>query len=73
MTFGERDAAVGSLAAPVFGHNHVLAGALAVTGPIVRFTESYAARRVPALRHAAARLTMELGGNVRVVRQLQKR
>jgi DNA-binding IclR family transcriptional regulator len=73
MTLGERDAAVGSLAAPVFGHNHVLAGALAVTGPIVRFTEGYASKRVPALRQAAARLTVELGGNVRVVRQLQKR
>jgi hypothetical protein len=49
----------------------VLAGAPAVTGPIERFTEAHAAKHVPALRHAASRLTLELGGNIRIVRRTQ--
>jgi DNA-binding IclR family transcriptional regulator len=73
MTFGERDPAVGSVAAPVFGHNHVIAGALAVTGPIERVTRSAATKHLRPLQDAAARLTLELGGHVRTVRQMQKR
>jgi DNA-binding IclR family transcriptional regulator len=73
MTFGERDPAVASVAAPVFGHNHVIAGALAVTGPIERFTRAAASKHVPLLKHAAARLTLELGGHVRTVRQMRNR
>jgi DNA-binding IclR family transcriptional regulator len=69
MTFGERDPAVASVAAPVFGHNHVLAGAVAVTGPLERLTRAAATRHLRALTNAAARLTLELGGNVRTVRR----
>ena len=72
-TFGERDPAVASVAAPVFGHNHVIAGAVAVTGPIGRFTRATASKHLRLLRHAVARLTLELGGHVRTVRQTQKR
>lgn len=73
MTFGERDPAVASVAAPVFSHNHVIAGALAVTGPIERLTRAAASKYVPVLSNAAARLTLELGGHIRTVRQSQKR
>jgi DNA-binding IclR family transcriptional regulator len=73
MTFGERDPAVASLAAAVFGHNHVLAGAVAVTGPLERFTPAAATRHVRSVSKAAARLTDELGGNVRTVRQADRR
>lgn len=67
-TFGERDPAVASLAAPVFGHNYVLSGAVAVTGPLERFTPAAADRHVRSVKSAAARLTRELGGHVRTVR-----
>lgn len=69
MTFGERDPAVASVAAPVFGHNHVIAGVVAVTGPLERLTKAAATKHVRALSNAAARLTIELGGNVRTVRR----
>ena len=73
ITSGERDPAVASIAAPVFGHNHVIAGAVAVTGPIARFTRAVASRHVRLLNDAARRLTLELGGHVRTVRQSQQR
>ena len=69
VTFGERDPAVGSIAAPVFGRNHALMGVVAVTGPIERFTPAAAARHALPLRHAAARLTSELGGRILTVRR----
>ncbi len=68
-TFGERDPAVGSVAMAVFGHNHVLAGAVAVTGPLNRFTRAAAGRHVRFLRDAVTRLTSELGGHIRTVRR----
>lgn len=72
-TYGERDPAVASVAAPVFGHNHVIAGAVAVTGPIERFTRAAVGNHVRLLRKAAARLTLELGGHVRTVWHTKKR
>ena len=72
ITFGERDPAVASVAAPVFSHNHVIGGAVAITGPIERFTRSAAEKHVRPLTDAAARLTLELGGHVRTVRQMRK-
>ena len=73
ITFGERDPAVASVAAPVFGHNHVIAGAVAITGPIERLTRAAASKHVGPVRDAAARLTLELGGHVRTVRPAYKR
>jgi DNA-binding IclR family transcriptional regulator len=72
-TFGERDPVVASVAAPVFGHNHVIAGAVAVTGPIGRFTRAAATKHARLLKNAAARLTLELGGHVRTVRGAHER
>jgi len=68
-TFGERDPAVGSVAAPVFGRNHVLAGVVAVTGPTERLTPGAAAKHVRFLKNATARLTSELGGHIVTVRR----
>lgn len=73
ITFGERDPAVASAAAPVFGPNHVIAGAVAVTGPIERFTRAAANKHVRFVKDAAARVTLELGGHIRTVRQTEKR
>ena len=70
-TFGERDPAVGSVAAPVFNKNHGLAGVVAVTAPIERFTPEAAAKYARPLKEAAAKLTQELGGHVRTIRNLR--
>lgn len=71
ITFGERDPAVASMAAPVFGQNHVLVGCVAVTGPVDRLTPAKAGRHIRSLRKAASRLTAELGGNVLTVRRFR--
>lgn len=68
-TFGERDPAVGSVAAPVFGENRTLAGAVAVTGPLARLTPAATARHARAVKLAAGRLTTELGGRIVTVRR----
>lgn len=68
VTFGERDPDVGSAAAPVFAGNYRLAGVVAVTAPIKRFTGTAAERHVRSLKDAASRLTTELGGHIRTVR-----
>ncbi|PZP07857.1 MAG: IclR family transcriptional regulator, partial [Sphingomonas hengshuiensis] len=71
VTFGERDPAVASMAAPVFGQNHVLVGCVAVTGPVDRLTPAKAGRHIRSLRKAASRLTAELGGAVLTVRRFR--
>lgn len=68
VTFGERDPDVGSAAAPVFAGNYRLAGVVAVTAPIKRFTRTAARKHVRFLKEAASRLTSELGGHIRTVR-----
>lgn len=70
LTCGERDPAIASVAAPVFGFNHIIAGAVAVTGPIERFD---GAKHVRPVMIVAARLTREFGGHIRTVRQAQRR
>lgn len=72
-TVGERDPAVASVAVPVFGHNNVIAGTVAVTGPVARFTRATIARHMSLVKNAGARLTLELGGHIRTVRPTQKR
>lgn len=68
-TFGERDPAVGSVAVPVFRQDRVLAGAVAITAPVERFTPAAAARHLRWLASAASRLTLCLGGRTRTVRR----
>jgi len=67
-TYGERDPAVGSVAAPVFGENRVLLGAVAVTGPIARFGRKAAQQHAVPVKAAAALLTSKLGGRILTVR-----
>lgn len=68
-TCGERDPAVGSVAAAVFGENRALIGVVAVTGPIDRFTRRAAERHAKFVKLAAERLTSDLGGRIMTVRR----
>lgn len=58
---GGGDPLVSSVAVPVFGVNSVLIGCVSVAGPTRRFTPAAIRKHVKALRHAAAKLTYELG------------
>lgn len=76
MSFGERDPDIAGVAAPVFGRDRHLIGALTVAGPRSRVTDSviHAARRP--LLQAAAKATWALGGDPAALRaaamQLEK-
>ena len=61
-SFGERDPDCAGIAAPVFGADGKLVGALSVSGPKSRFTDE--ARQAMAMRvlQGAVRLTNALGG-----------
>jgi IclR family acetate operon transcriptional repressor len=58
--FGERDADVNAIAAPVFGRDQTLAAILGVQAPSARLPDP--ATLLPALQEAAANLTRALGG-----------
>ncbi|MFL1463801.1 IclR family transcriptional regulator [Roseococcus sp. DSY-14] len=62
VTMGATDPHVGAMAAPAFGPGDALAGALAVSAPVVRWTEAALAAARPALLAAAAALTRRIGG-----------
>ncbi|WP_144637292.1 IclR family transcriptional regulator [Bordetella genomosp. 13] len=63
ITIGEREPDIAAIAAPVFGPQNTLRGALAISGPAPRFS----AERLPAmtahLLAVAAELTRRLGGD----------
>lgn len=59
---GERDPNCAGLAAPVFGPIGEIAGALSLSGPEERFTDTAVARMRKLLQKAAAQLTQSLGG-----------
>lgn len=63
LSLGERDAACAAVAAPVFGPQGMLVGALSLSGPRERFTETAIAGMRDALAKSAAGLTRELGGS----------
>lgn len=59
VSFGERDASAGSVAAPVFGYDGNLVGVLSVSGPVERFSnemEQAAKTLVTASRELSQRL-----------------
>jgi len=58
--FGERDADVNAIAAPVFGRSGALAAVLGLQGPSSRLEDP--ARLLPVLTEEAAKLTRALGG-----------
>ena len=62
MSFGERDPDCAGIAAPVFGPENKLVGALSVSGPKSRFTPDSIKRMSEQVRDAAVQLTRALGG-----------
>jgi DNA-binding IclR family transcriptional regulator len=62
MSFGERDPDCAGIAAPVFGPDGRLVGALSVSGPKPRFTPESIKRMSEQVREAAVQLTRALGG-----------
>jgi DNA-binding IclR family transcriptional regulator len=60
---GEREPDIAAVAVPVFGPGPSLRGALAVSGPSVRFSDEAVAAISGSLIAAAADLTRRLGGN----------
>jgi DNA-binding IclR family transcriptional regulator len=62
VTMGATDAHTGAMAAPVFGPGDALAGALALSAPVTRWTPEALAAARPTLAGAAAALTRRIGG-----------
>jgi len=61
ISFGERAADAIAIAAPVLGHGNELLGALAVAGPISRFTPETCTSHAKLLRAAAMQLSGQMG------------
>lgn len=61
-SFGERDPSCASVAAPVFGADGVLIGALSLSGPLERFSADAVKKMSKPLLTAAERATRSLGG-----------
>jgi DNA-binding IclR family transcriptional regulator len=62
-SYGERDPETAAVAAPVFGTNNVLIGALNVSGPRYRIEKLGEESIVPVLFNYAKQLTQTFGGN----------
>jgi DNA-binding IclR family transcriptional regulator len=62
-TFGERNPETAGIAAPVFGADGALLGALAISGPKARLYDARLALE-PVVEEAAAALTRRLGGDL---------
>lgn len=52
ITLGERVAATIGVAAPIFGYNHRVVGAISVSGPLLRFNAELATRYAPLVTQA---------------------
>lgn len=63
VTVGERETEIAAVAIPVFEYGNSLAGALAVSGPVARFTDEVVAAASRTLYDAASQLTRKLGGD----------
>ncbi len=62
ISLGERDAEVSSISAPVYGINWTLQGAICISGPISRLTESVLLDLKEPVLAAASRLSRSLMG-----------
>jgi DNA-binding IclR family transcriptional regulator len=62
VTVGEREPDIAAVAAPVFGAGDKVIGAIAVSGPAVRFTPDVLPQFSKAVQSAAEQLTARLGG-----------
>ncbi len=62
ISLGERDAEVSSISAPVYGINWTLQGAICISGPISRLTESVLLELKEPILTAASRLSRSMMG-----------
>lgn len=60
VTLGERQEGAGSVAAPVFGAEGAVVGAISLCGPVARFTPEAVARYRPLVRDAARGISRRL-------------
>ncbi len=60
-SLGERQAGAGSIAAPVFGMDGEVVGAISVCGPVARFTPETLATFSPLVRQAAQQISETMG------------
>lgn len=63
-SYGERDADTAAIAAPVFGMNDELLGAISISGPLSRFSPERVETRKRALRQRASELSSLLGSHI---------
>lgn len=63
VTMGATDPHTGSMAMPVFGAGDTLVGALAISAPVIRWSEEKVAAAKPLLMDAARGLSRRLGGS----------
>lgn len=64
LTRGERTPDVASISVPLFGAGNALFGSLALTGPLVRFTDEAAQKHLPRLQAAADVISRLLGSEL---------
>lgn len=57
----ERVSGINSVAAPIFNHDHRVAGAISTGGPLSRFSLSIAKNHGPLVREVANRISIQLG------------
>jgi DNA-binding IclR family transcriptional regulator len=60
-SYGERDAEVAALAAPIYNYEGNICAALSIAGPIHRFSPEHNVKRVKILLSSAERLSRMLG------------
>jgi DNA-binding IclR family transcriptional regulator len=70
MTVGEREHDIAAIAAPVFGLQNDLRGALCISGPAGRFSEALVPGMTQALVNAAIDLSRRLGGGRSLLERL---
>lgn len=61
VTVGERIAALTGVAAPIFGRNHEVMGAISVSGPLPRFSPEIAKQYGPLVKQMASKISLRLG------------
>ena len=63
---GERELEVAAVAGPIFNHDHTVTSALAVVGPVQRFSDDRIPELVKQLHLATGRISRSLGASVQV-------
>ncbi len=64
VSYGERDNETGSVAAPVFGLDDEMVGAITVSGPLSRFTPERVERAQASLLRGTSELSQALGSRI---------